>query len=113
MTDNYLYDARCYALGFPNRCLVRDLIGKAVSVRERLRYTFMMAVSKIVTQPFLVLHGNPILPLSVRPEHDPMLENRIHAQSKRSAAPRELFLPVEVYISNQAAAALRKVFPLP
>jgi len=39
-----------------------------------------------------------------------MLENRSHAQSKRPAAPRELFLPVEVYISNQAAAALRKVF---
>ncbi|KAH9178719.1 Rho GTPase activation protein [Lactarius sanguifluus] len=38
-----------------------------------------------------------------------MLENRGHAQSKRSIAPREIFLPVEVYISNQAAAALRKV----
>lgn len=40
---------------------------------------------------------------------EPMLENLGHAQSKRSIAPREFFLPVEVYISNQAAAALRKV----
>ncbi|KAH9023755.1 Rho GTPase activation protein [Lactarius hengduanensis] len=40
-----------------------------------------------------------------------MLENRGHAQSKRSIAPREIFLPVEVYISNQAAAALRKPNP--
>ena len=41
--------------------------------------------------------------------HKSMLENRGHAHSKRSIAPREFFLPVEVYISNQAAAALRKV----
>jgi hypothetical protein len=43
--------------------------------------------------------------------YDPMLEleNRNNAQPRRSAAPREFFLPVEVYISNQAAAALRKV----
>ena len=41
--------------------------------------------------------------------HNPMLENRWHAHSRRSIAPREIFLPVEVYISNQAAAALRKV----
>lgn len=40
-----------------------------------------------------------------------MLENRSHAQSKRPTAPREFFLPVEVYISNQAAVALRKVSP--
>ncbi|KAH8997302.1 Rho GTPase activation protein [Lactarius akahatsu] len=40
-----------------------------------------------------------------------MLENRGHAQSKRSIIPREIFLPVEVYISNQAAAALRKPNP--
>ncbi|KAF8274095.1 Rho GTPase activation protein [Lactarius quietus] len=40
-----------------------------------------------------------------------MLENRGHAQSKRSITPREFFLPVEVYISNQAAAALRKPNP--
>ena len=38
-----------------------------------------------------------------------MLENRSHAQPRRSAPPREFFLPVDVYISNQAAAALRKV----
>jgi hypothetical protein len=38
-----------------------------------------------------------------------MLENQSHAQPKRSAPPREFFLPVDVYISNQAAAALRKV----
>src|SRR6266702_891703 len=41
--------------------------------------------------------------------HEPMPENRGHAQSKRSITPREIFLPAEVYISNQAAAALRKV----
>ena len=40
-----------------------------------------------------------------------MLENRSHAQPRRSAPPREFFLPVDVYISNQAAAALRKVRP--
>ena len=38
-----------------------------------------------------------------------MLENQSHAQPRRSAPPREFFLPVDVYISNQAAAALRKV----
>jgi hypothetical protein len=38
-----------------------------------------------------------------------MLENRNNVQPRRSVAPREFFLPVEVYISNQAAAALRKV----
>jgi hypothetical protein len=38
-----------------------------------------------------------------------MLENRSHAQPRRSVPPREFFLPVDVYISNQAAAALRKV----
>jgi len=40
-----------------------------------------------------------------------MSENRSHAQSKRPTTPREFFLPVEVYISNQAAAALRKPNP--
>jgi hypothetical protein len=39
------------------------------------------------------------------------MEDLGHAQSNRSMAPREFFLPVEVYISNQAAAALRKVPP--
>lgn len=47
--------------------------------------------------------------ISALSAHRPMLENRRHAHSKRSIAPREFFLPVEVYISNQAAAALRKV----
>jgi hypothetical protein len=47
--------------------------------------------------------------ISARSQHEPMLENRIHAQLRRSGALREFFLPVEVYISNQAAAALRKV----
>jgi hypothetical protein len=47
--------------------------------------------------------------VSQRPEYHPMLENRNHAQPRRTAVPREFFLPVEVYISNQAAAALRKV----
>lgn len=47
--------------------------------------------------------------VSARSKHDTMLENRSHAQPRRSAPPREFFLPVDVYISNQAAAALRKV----
>jgi hypothetical protein len=47
--------------------------------------------------------------VSVRSKHDTMLENRSHAPPRRSAPPREFFLPVDVYISNQAAAALRKV----
>jgi|SRR5712671_1000611 len=50
--------------------------------------------------------------VSVHPELYPMPENRSHAQHRRSAAPREFFLPIEVYISNQAAAALRKVYIL-
>ena len=47
--------------------------------------------------------------ISALSAHESMLENQGHAQSRRSIAPREFFLPVEVYISNQAAAALRKV----
>jgi hypothetical protein len=43
--------------------------------------------------------------------HDPMLENRNNAQPRRPVVPREFFVHVEVYISNQAAAALRKVLP--
>lgn len=47
--------------------------------------------------------------VSARSKHDTMLEIQSHAQPRRSAPPREFFLPVDVYISNQAAAALRKV----
>ncbi|KAI0257140.1 Rho GTPase activation protein [Lactifluus subvellereus] len=48
--------------------------------------------------------------ISARSQHELMLETRNHAQPRRSVA-REFFLPVEVYISNQAAAALRKPNP--
>jgi hypothetical protein len=50
--------------------------------------------------------------ISARSQHYDLmleLENRNNAQPRRPVAPREFFLPVEVYISNQAAAALRKV----
>lgn len=67
---------------------------------------------KVAAHRFLVLDGNSVLLVSSRPDHAPMPENRSHAQSKRPATLREFFLPVEVYISNQAAAALRKVPPL-
>jgi hypothetical protein len=64
---------------------------------------------KVAVHRSLVLDGNPVLLVSLRPDHAPMPEYRSHAQSKRPTTPREFFLPVEVYISNQAAAALRKV----
>ncbi|KAI0308203.1 Rho GTPase activation protein [Multifurca ochricompacta] len=40
-----------------------------------------------------------------------MIENQSRTQSRRFTTPREIFLPVKVYISNQAAAALRKPNP--
>ena len=67
---------------------------------------------KAAAHRFLVLDGNPVPLVSPRPHHAPMPENRSHAQSKRPATLREFFVPVEVYISNQAAVALRKVPPL-
>ena len=95
----------------PNRCLARCCPCVSVAVgRQILRYTFMNSrPRKVAAHRFLVLDGNPVLLVSPRPDHAPMPENRSHAQSKRPATPREFFLPVEVYISNQAAAALRKV----
>ena len=89
-------------------------VGETVSVCWKwqiLRYTFMMNIASArgCTSSVPGPRWNPVLLVSLRPDHAPMPENRSHAQSKRPATPREYFLPVEVYISNQAAAALRKV----
>jgi hypothetical protein len=101
-------NARCYNLGFPNRCLVCNENRRCETNITLSSFWLGLGFRQRLMNPVSTWDPD-YTSIPALSAHKPMLENRGHAHSKRSIAPREFFLPVEVYISNQAAAALRKV----